>query len=64
MAKDENEKRKVKVKEKVTVYSVMYATDANKSKQHVAPGEPMEVHPELAKKLIKQGKATEKAPKA
>lgn len=32
--------------------------------KHVKEGDEVEVHPELAKKLIASGKATDKAPKA
>jgi hypothetical protein len=52
----EEKKRVVRVRERVSVY----ATD--KSKYYRA-GDEMKVHPELAKKLVKAGKATEKAPK-
>ena len=48
----------VKVKEKVTVY----ATGTGKG-QYVAKGKELRVHPLLAAKLIKAGKATEKSPK-
>jgi hypothetical protein len=52
----EKEKKVVKFAEKVIVYS----TGETK---HLAKGEKMSVHPELAKKLISAGKATEKAVK-
>lgn len=42
----------------VTVYSTK-----GKHNRHVKEGEPMEVHAELAKKLIASGKATKTAPK-
>jgi hypothetical protein len=46
----------VKVRERVTVY----ATDKSK---YYRVGDEMSVHPVLAKKLVKAGKAVEKAPK-
>jgi hypothetical protein len=46
----------VKLQEKVTVY-------ATEKCRYIAKGAEIKVHPLLAKKLIKAGKATEKAQK-
>lgn len=52
MAKDTDKKEEVvKVAEKVTVFATSKA-------KHYNEGEEFEVHPELAKSLIKAGKAT------
>lgn len=45
----------VRPNETVTIY-------ATRSNPYSGEGEAMEVHPELAKKLIKAGKATDSAP--
>lgn len=50
---EESEDKVVKLNEKVTVY----ATDKDK---HHTKGESYDVHPELAKKLIAAGKASDK----
>lgn len=52
----DEKKNIVKVEEKTTVY----ATDKSK---FYTEGEAIKVHPLLAKKLIKSGKVTDKAPK-
>ena len=58
MAKDKDKKGTVvKVNEKVAVY-------ATEKAKYFNVGDEVKAHPELAKKLIKAGKATEKAPKA
>ena len=65
MAKKEKEKEKpegriVKKDERVTVYAKSYGKSTEKGKIEYYPeGAEIKVHPELAKKLIKAGKATE-----
>jgi 2-oxo-4-hydroxy-4-carboxy--5-ureidoimidazoline (OHCU) decarboxylase len=54
MAKES--KNVVKVREKVTVY-------ATGKGGHYRAGDVIKAHPELAAKLVRDGKATEKAPK-
>ena len=59
---EEKEKKVIKMNDKTTVY----ATGGGVGKsgiRHLAAGDEMSVHPELAKKLIKAGKATDKASK-
>ena len=46
--------------DKVVIYATGKGISENGIK-HCVAGEEMSVHPELAKKLIKAGKATEKA---